>query len=208
MRVLLALTVVTVVGLAGTPTLADEDDGIGKIKTGVPNAVTPVPNSAQPSLIDPDFALGTVATGTEPLENPSGPITKFGLLSTNVPTEPDENLYLGARTQSRRTDRRFQLRAPLPLSGPRERGAARLCDAHQPRRAPRGSRSASRCSRRSIRPPTRPDSGSIDGSTYDPFTNTLLFTQQVRRHWRRHPADGGLAGAGQHAPSLPRPCRL
>ena len=57
MRVLLALTVVTVVGLAGTPTLADEDDGIGKIKTGMPNAVTPVPNSAQPSLIDPDFAL-------------------------------------------------------------------------------------------------------------------------------------------------------
>ena len=46
MRVLLALTVVTVVGLAGTPTLADEDDGIGKIKTGVPNAVTPLPNSA------------------------------------------------------------------------------------------------------------------------------------------------------------------
>ncbi|MGA7535370.1 MAG: hypothetical protein WBW27_26180, partial [Pseudolabrys sp.] len=64
MRVLLALTVVTVVGFAGTPTLADEDDGIGKIKTGVPNAVTPVPNSAQPSLIDPDFALRTVATGT------------------------------------------------------------------------------------------------------------------------------------------------
>ena len=44
MRVLLALTVVTVVGLAGTPTLADEDDGIGKIKIGVPSAVTPVPN--------------------------------------------------------------------------------------------------------------------------------------------------------------------
>ena len=48
MRVLLALTVVTVVGLAGTPTLADEVDGIGKIKIGVPSAVTPVPNSAQP----------------------------------------------------------------------------------------------------------------------------------------------------------------
>ena len=81
MRVLLALTVVTVVGLAGTPTLADEDDGIGKIKIGVPNAVTPVPNSAQPSLIDPDFALRTVAIGTDPLENPSGVITKFGQLS-------------------------------------------------------------------------------------------------------------------------------
>ncbi|MGC1573897.1 MAG: hypothetical protein WA750_17510, partial [Pseudolabrys sp.] len=94
MRVLLALTVVTVVGLAGTPTLADEDDGIGKIKIGVPSAVTPVPNSAQPSLIDPDFALRTVAIGTDPLENPSGVITRFGQLASGVNTEPDENLYL------------------------------------------------------------------------------------------------------------------
>ena len=63
MRVLLALTVVTVVGLAGTPTLADEDDGIGKIKTGMPNAVTPVPNSAQPSLIDPDLPSALSRSG-------------------------------------------------------------------------------------------------------------------------------------------------
>ena len=49
MRVLLALTVVTVVWFAGTPTLAAEVYGIGQIKIGVPNAVTPVPTSAQPS---------------------------------------------------------------------------------------------------------------------------------------------------------------
>ena len=71
MHVLLALTVVTVVGLATTPTLADEDDGIGKIKTGVPNR-DPVPNSAQPWLIDPDFALRTVATRTDPWKMQAG----------------------------------------------------------------------------------------------------------------------------------------
>ena len=134
MRVLLALTVVTVVGLAGTPTLADEVDGIGKIKIGVPSAVTPVPNSAQPSLIDPDFALRTVAIGTDPLENPSGVITQFGQLASGVNTEPDENLYLKFSQESRRANTGVQLWPQLSLPRARERRKPWLCDAHQSRR--------------------------------------------------------------------------
>ena len=80
----------TGIGLAATPTLADEDDGINRIKMACRTPT--VPNSAQPSLIDPDLpsAVATVSA----LENPSGVITKFGLLSSGVNTEPDENLYL------------------------------------------------------------------------------------------------------------------
>src|SRR5215510_6047406 len=94
MRVPFALAFLTIVGLTGTLALADEDEGIGKIKIGVPNAVTPVTGVAQPTLIDPDFTTRVVAKGTDPLENPSGTITKFGLLSTSVPTEPDQNTYV------------------------------------------------------------------------------------------------------------------
>ncbi len=40
------------------------------------------------------FGLQLVAQGSEPLENPSGSITNFGLLSDGTPTEPDQNVYL------------------------------------------------------------------------------------------------------------------
>ena len=35
-----------------------------------------------------------VATGTDRLENPSGVITQFGVLSNDTNTEPDENTYV------------------------------------------------------------------------------------------------------------------
>src|SRR5262249_4382331 len=70
------------------------DAGVGEVKVGVLNAVTPVANTAQPSLIDPGFAVRLVASGADPLENPSGVITRFGKLADNTNTEPDENTYL------------------------------------------------------------------------------------------------------------------
>src|SRR5262249_10874205 len=71
---------------------ARADDGVGQIKIGVAAANPHVGTPA--TVVDPDFQLKPIATGTDPLQNPSGVITKFGLLSTNVPTEPDETLYL------------------------------------------------------------------------------------------------------------------
>src|SRR5262245_47679943 len=70
------------------------DDGVGDIKIGVANAVTPTPGVAQPSLIDPDFAVRFVVRGSDPIENPSGVITTFGQLSNGTHTEPDQNTFI------------------------------------------------------------------------------------------------------------------
>ena len=191
MRVLLALTVVTVVGLAGTPTLADEDDGIGKIKIGVPNAVTPVPNSAQPSLIDPDFALRTVAIGTDPLENPSGVITKFGQLSSGVNTEPDENLYLKFSQNPGGPTPGFNYGRNFLYQGHENAGnlgyVTRInLDVTDP------------AHRITLLTPVNPATNltgfnRIDGSTWNPFTKTLLFAQE----------DSNLGGIIQITPNWP-----
>src|SRR5262249_39795638 len=79
------LGAVALVALAASPVRAD-DDGVGRIKVGVPNAVTPTPGVAQPTLLDPDFAVRLLATAENPLENPSGIITKFGILASGVRT--------------------------------------------------------------------------------------------------------------------------
>ena len=93
-----------------------------------------MPNSAQPSLIDPDFALRTVAIGTDPLENPSGVITKFGQLASGVNTEPDEESRSRSSLRIRRADAGVQLWPQLSLPRARERRKPCLCDAHQSRR--------------------------------------------------------------------------
>ena len=76
--------------LAAAPALAD--DGLGKIKQGVPAANQKLGTPS--SLIDPDFDVKLLATGTDSLENPSGKIVQFGYLSDGTPTEPDENTFL------------------------------------------------------------------------------------------------------------------
>src|SRR5262245_66252019 len=93
MRLPSILGAMAFVALAATPVSAD-DDGVGKIKVGVANAITPTPGVAQASQIDPDFAGRLIATGSDPLENPSGVITTFGRLATGVNTVPDINTYL------------------------------------------------------------------------------------------------------------------
>src|SRR5262249_129654 len=70
------------------------DDGVGNIKVGVANAVTPSAGVAQPTLIDPDFAFRFVVRGTDPIENPSGVITTFGKLANGTNTEPDQNTFV------------------------------------------------------------------------------------------------------------------
>src|SRR5262245_19490180 len=47
-----------------------------------------------PTVISPGLALTVIARGTDPLENPSGVITHFVLLSDQTKTEPDQNMYL------------------------------------------------------------------------------------------------------------------
>ena len=152
------------------------DDGVGKIKTGVPAANPHV--GTPPTLIDPDFQLRLLANGAEPLENPSGIITNFGLLSNGTPTEPDENLYLvldhnpGGPTAGFNYGRHF-------LYQGHENGAPFAYVTRINLDVPRGSPQ-----RITLLTPVDPaigqtGFGSLDGSTYDPLTNTFLFTQEA-----------------------------
>src|SRR5262245_29988528 len=143
---------------------------------------------ANPRVGHPDtrilekFSLVKVAKGSDQLENPSGVITQFGYLNDFPPqpveatkTEPDENLYLvlkqnpGGPTQGYDYGRHFLFqghengsdlayitRINLDVTDPAHRITLLT---------PVGSDGRTRFN-------------SIDGSTWDPFTQTLLFTQE------------------------------
>ena len=68
-------------------------DGVGIIEDGVPSANLKGATTSS-TLIDPDYRTRLLAEGTDLLENPSGVITKYGLLSDGTLTEPDENTYV------------------------------------------------------------------------------------------------------------------
>jgi len=154
---------------------AHADDGVGQIKKGVPAANPHVGTPA--TVVDPDFQLRLIATGSEPLENPNGVITKFGQLSNGTQTEPDENLYLvldhnpGGPTSGFDYGRRFLFQG-------HENGAPFAYVTRINLDVPRGNPH-----RITLLTPGDATGntgfGSIDGSTYNPFTNTLLFAQEA-----------------------------
>ena len=191
MRVPFALAFLTIVGLTGATALADEDEGIGKIKIGVPNAVTPVTGVVQPTLIDPDFATRIVAKGTDPLENPSGVITKFGVLLPAVNTEPDENTYLRFPQSPGGPTPGFNYGQHFLYQGHENAGnlayVTRInLDVTDP------------AHRITLLTPVNPATNltgfnRIDGSTWNPFTKTLLFTQE----------DSNVGGVIQITPNWP-----
>src|SRR5262245_39156679 len=191
MRLPLAMGIVAVMVVAAGPTRADDDDGIGKIRIGVANAVTPIPNTAQPSVIDPDFAVQAIATGTDPLENPSGVITRFGVLATGVNTEPDENTYLKFDHNPGGPTPGFDYGRNFLFQGHENAGnlayATRInLDVRDPGH------------RITLLTPVDPATGltgfnRIDGSTWNPFTKTLLFSQE----------DSAVGGIIQITPNWP-----
>src|SRR5262249_40879385 len=110
------------------------ENGVGQIEDGVASANAKV--GAPSDVIDPNFNLNVIATRIDMLENPSGPITFFGQLSTGALTEPDENTYLvldrnpGGPTPGFDYGRRFLFQGhengsplasitPINLGGPR-----------------------------------------------------------------------------------------
>jgi len=130
----------------------------------------------QPTLISPGLALEVIARGTDPLENPSGAITHFGLLSDQTKTEPDENTYLvlnrnpGGPTpgydygkhflfqgHENSGDLAYVTRINLDVTDPMHRITLLT---------PVGSNG-------------KTGFNSIDGSTWNPHTQTLLFTQEA-----------------------------
>ena len=169
------LGAVALVALAASPVRAD-DDGVGRIKVGVPNAVTPTPGVAQPTLLDPDFAVRLLATAENPLENPSGIITKFGILASGVRTEPDQNTFLvfpqnpGGPTAGFNYGHRFLYQGHENAGNLAYITRINL-DVTDP------------AHRITLLTPVNGSGvtnfNAIDGSTFNPFTNTLLFTQET-----------------------------
>jgi hypothetical protein len=170
-----SLAVVLSWALAATISQAQSGAGFDQIRNSVPNA-NAKSNGAQPTVIADGFFLSRVVTGTDPIENPSDGIVQFGLLNTGAPTEPDENTYVildhnpGGPTAGYDYGRRFLYqghenaankayvtRVNLDVADPAHRitlltpaNAANLTNFN-----------------------------SIDGSTFNPFTKTLLFTQEA-----------------------------
>jgi hypothetical protein len=154
--------------------LALAQSGIGPITTSVPNARKKLGNPA--SVIAGGYSLKRVVDGSFPLENPSGVVTNFGLLSDGTLTEPDQNTYLvldsnpGGPTSGFDYGRHFLFQGH-ENSGDRAYITRINLDVED--------------SAHEITLLTPVDGSglthfnSIDGSTFDPFTNTLLFTQEA-----------------------------
>ena len=143
---------------------------------------------ANPRVGHPDtrilekFSLVKVAKGSDQLENPSGVITQFGYLNDFPPqpveatkTEPDENIYLVLKQNPGGPTRGYDYGRHFLFQG-HENGSdlayiTRInLDVTDPSH------------RITLLTPVGSDGkthfNSIDGSTWDPFTQTLLFTQE------------------------------
>ena len=174
MRFPITFGAVAIAVLATGP--AWSDDGIGRIEDGVANANVKV--GAPPTLIDPDFKLNEIAARIDPLENPSGAITNFGQLSTGMLTEPDENTYLVLDHNPGGPTLGFDYGRHFLFQG-HENGAPLAYVTRINLDLPRGNPH-----RITLLTPVNPSTGqtgfgSIDGSTFNPFTKTMLFTQET-----------------------------
>lgn len=147
--------------------------GIGPINHSVPSANQRVDTPA--TVIAKGFQLKTIAVGTDPLENPSPKITHFGLLADGTRTEPDQNLYVVLDHAQGPTpgynyghhflfqghenagDMAYVTRINLDVTDPAHRITLLT---------PEGDDGFTHFN-------------SIDGSTYDPISKTLLFTEEV-----------------------------
>lgn len=168
--------------LACTPAFAGApSDGIGPFTSGVANA-----NAASGSpanVYSSDFHAVAVVTGSDPLENPSTFITNFGRLATAVPTEPDQNTFVYIPGKLRGPTRGYDYGHNFLIQSHENAGNLAYVtrvnlDVADPAHritllTPEGIDGLTHFSR-------------IDGSTYDPFTNSVLVTQEGGA------ADGGL----------------
>jgi hypothetical protein len=174
----MASLVAAMMALGITPALAD---GIGPITTGVPTAN---PKSGTPAtVVAPGFALNPIVTGTDPIENPSGVITTYGYLNngpgditTGTRTEGDRNTYLvlkknpGGPTPNFNYGKHF-LYTPHEVFGLNLAYVTREnLDVTDP------------AHRITLLTPVQADGfthlNDLDGSAYNPHTNTFMFTSE------------------------------
>src|SRR5882672_9456649 len=161
--------------MAASTAIADNLKVFNERVSGVPSAN---PVAIADNVYSPEFAPGLVAEGIDLLENPSSLITRFGNLSDGSRTEPDENTYLildhnpGGPTQGYDYGRHFLFQGHEMPNGNTNRAyltRINLDVAHPDHRI-------------TLMTPADANGltgfNSIDGSTWDPFSRTLLFTQE------------------------------
>src|SRR5437762_10018642 len=159
--------------IAASTAAADNVRVFNEIVSDVP-AANPVMISD--NIFSPEFAPGLVVQGSDLLENPSGLITQFGYLSDATNTEPDQNTYLildhnpGGPTAGYDYGRHFLFQGHENSSDLAYVTRINLDVASPDHR---------------ITLLTPVDAGglthfnSLDGSTWDPFSGTMLFTQEA-----------------------------
>jgi hypothetical protein len=149
-------------------------DGIGPFVNGV--AAANLAEGSPANALSSDFTATQLAVGTDPLENPSGPMTSFGRLSDGTPTEPDQNFYLVDDGKVKGPTPKYNYGHHFLIQG-HENGADKAyvtrinLDVKDPSH------------RITLLTPAGGDGlthlNSIDGSTYDPFTRSMLFAQEA-----------------------------
>ena len=175
---------IVLVTMAASKAAADNHVRVFNEKvSGVP-AANPVVVSD--TVLSPEFTAGLVAEGLDLLENPSGLITRFGNLSNGSRTEPDENTYLildhnpGGSTPDYDYGRHFLFQGH-ENSGNLAHVTRINLDVSDPDH------------RITLQTPVDQNGltqfNSIDGSAWDPFSRTLLFTQEAG-------ANGGVIEMG------------
>src|SRR5438874_1585257 len=165
--------VVALATMAASNAAAEKVRVFNETVTGVP-ATNPVVVSD--NVFSPEFTPELVVQGIDLLENPSGIITQYGYLSDGTNTEPDQNIYLildhnpGGPTPDYDYGRHFLFqghensgnlayitRINLDVASPDHRITLLT----------------------PVDATGLTNFNSIDGSVWDPFTGTLLFTQEA-----------------------------
>ncbi|MGH8101553.1 MAG: alkaline phosphatase PhoX [Chthoniobacterales bacterium] len=142
--------------------------------SGVPAAN---PEMIVDNTLSPEFHPGLIVEGLDLLENPSGSITKFGYLSDGTHTEPDENTYLildhnpGGPTPGYDYGRHFLFQGHEIFAGNLAYVTRINLDVSHPDH------------RITLLTPGDANGltnlNAIDGSTWDPFSQTLLFAEEA-----------------------------
>jgi hypothetical protein len=177
---LLVVASTALAAMAASTAAADQLRVFNERVSGVPSAN---PVELSDSVFSPEFTPALVVEGIDLLENPSGVITEFGKLSDGTNTEPDENTYLildhnpGGPTPDYDYGRHFLFQGH-ENSGDLAYVTRINLDVASPDH------------QITLLTPVGADGlthfNSIDGSTWNPFSGTILFTQEA----------GNLIGTG------------
>jgi hypothetical protein len=163
--------------------VADQARVFNERVTGVPTAN---PVAIADNVYSPEFIPGLVVEGIDFLENPSGVITEYGKLSDGTNTEPDQNTYLildhnpGGPTPDYDYGRHFLFQGH-ENSGDLAYVTRINLDVASPDH------------RITLLTPVDANGlthfNSVDGSCWNPFSGTMLFTQEAG-------ANGGVIEMG------------